>query len=414
MSLLGAALRMLQQATPANPGANTNAFYFKTDGKPYYMGPDGVERPFIPVPTALHQNPTFDAATGGKTDLWSEQWLSGGAVMSSDSTNVVAGLSMKVTAGNGLGSRMINTNAFTVSDTQTVNFSVWAKAIGSTTNLEIGMISNTTAATANFFQTGAIFSNRTVPLTSTFTRYTGAFTVPAGHLFARFSLYPNSLAPTWSSDVYFDESDSSAETIQSSPIGAVTQFAGTTAPSGWLVCDGSAVDRTTYAALFALVSTVYGAGNGSSTFNLPDLRGRIAIGVGTGFNLGGNENAAESARNARFEHRHTHADLVHAHNNASLQLIDGGSHTHNIPLTGNNTTTATGSTVRVVTVGGASYPFSADGVTGTAGAGHTHGGITGATANSAAGQTDQQGVGGQNAGIATHPYQALNYIIKAL
>lgn len=62
------------------------------------------------------------------------------------------------------------------------------------------------------------------------------------------------------------------------PTGAVTPYAGSTAPAGWLFCYGQAVSRTTYAALFAVTSTLYGVGDGSTTFNLPDLRGRTAFG----------------------------------------------------------------------------------------------------------------------------------------
>lgn len=62
------------------------------------------------------------------------------------------------------------------------------------------------------------------------------------------------------------------------PAGAVMPYAGTTAPSGWLLLFGQAVSRTTYAALFAIVGVTYGAGDGSTTFNLPDLRGRVAAG----------------------------------------------------------------------------------------------------------------------------------------
>lgn len=51
------------------------------------------------------------------------------------------------------------------------------------------------------------------------------------------------------------------------------------APTGWLLCDGSAISRITYAELFAAISTTYGAGNGTSTFNIPDLRARVPIGV---------------------------------------------------------------------------------------------------------------------------------------
>ena len=62
------------------------------------------------------------------------------------------------------------------------------------------------------------------------------------------------------------------------PSGAVMYFAGQTAPSGWLKANGAAVSRSTYAALFAAIGTTYGAGDGSSTFNLPDLRGEFVRG----------------------------------------------------------------------------------------------------------------------------------------
>lgn len=61
--------------------------------------------------------------------------------------------------------------------------------------------------------------------------------------------------------------------------GRISQTGATTAPNGWLLCDGSAVSRTTFADLFANISTAYGTGNGTTTFNVPDLRGRVAVGV---------------------------------------------------------------------------------------------------------------------------------------
>lgn len=72
--------------------------------------------------------------------------------------------------------------------------------------------------------------------------------------------------------------------VQSSvnPPGLVSPFAGSAVPTGWLPCDGAAVNRTTYAALFAAVSTTWGAGDGSTTFNVPDFRGRTLAGDGTG------------------------------------------------------------------------------------------------------------------------------------
>jgi microcystin-dependent protein len=79
------------------------------------------------------------------------------------------------------------------------------------------------------------------------------------------------------------------------PTGLVSPFAGSAAPTGWLLCDGSAVSRETYAALFAAIGTSYGTGDGSTSFNLPDLRGRVAAGRD---NMGGtaaNRLTAESA-----------------------------------------------------------------------------------------------------------------------
>ena len=65
------------------------------------------------------------------------------------------------------------------------------------------------------------------------------------------------------------------------PIGAILAFGGATAPAGWLLCQGQAISRTTYAALFAVIGTAYGAGDGSTTFNLPDPREAALVGAGT-------------------------------------------------------------------------------------------------------------------------------------
>lgn len=66
------------------------------------------------------------------------------------------------------------------------------------------------------------------------------------------------------------------------PPGAVMSFAMSAAPVGWLPCDGSAISRTTYASLFAAVRTIHGAGDGSNTFNVPDLRGEFIRGWDNG------------------------------------------------------------------------------------------------------------------------------------
>jgi phage-related tail fiber protein len=74
------------------------------------------------------------------------------------------------------------------------------------------------------------------------------------------------------------------------PLGSVLPYAGTAAPNAnWLLCDGSAISRATYQTLFNLVGTTYGAGDGATTFNVPDLRQRFPLGkaaAGTGSTLG--------------------------------------------------------------------------------------------------------------------------------
>src|SRR5437899_2344559 len=66
--------------------------------------------------------------------------------------------------------------------------------------------------------------------------------------------------------------------IPTVPTGLVLPFAGSAAPTGWALCDGSAISRTTFSRAFAALGTTYGVGDGSTTFNLPDLRGRAVFG----------------------------------------------------------------------------------------------------------------------------------------
>ena len=69
-----------------------------------------------------------------------------------------------------------------------------------------------------------------------------------------------------------------ALTAASLPAGVIAPYAGTSAPTGYLLCYGQAVSRSTYSSLFSAISTTYGSGDGSSTFNVPDLRGRVVAG----------------------------------------------------------------------------------------------------------------------------------------
>jgi len=104
------------------------------------------------------------------------------------------------------------------------------------------------------------------------------------------------------------------------PTGAMFPYAGATAPpmgatpNAWLLCDGTAYSRTTYAALFAVVSTTYGVGDGATTFNVPDTRGRMVVGKGTHADvdaLGDNDGTALANRGPK--HQHTIYDPTHLH-----------------------------------------------------------------------------------------------------
>jgi microcystin-dependent protein len=99
------------------------------------------------------------------------------------------------------------------------------------------------------------------------------------------------------------------------PTGAVLSFAGTAAPSGYLLCDGSAVDRTTYSDLYSTIGTAYGNGNGSTTFNVPDLSTRMPIGTGNGRTEGdsGGEENVTLTTNQMPQHTHSVTDPGHGH-----------------------------------------------------------------------------------------------------
>lgn len=113
------------------------------------------------------------------------------------------------------------------------------------------------------------------------------------------------------------------------PAGTVSDFAGTVAPAGYLPCDGSAVSRATFAALFSAIGTTWGIGDGSTTFNVPNLSRRTTIGSGGSGsgtignavgNVGGEENHTLTVAELAV-HNHTVSDPTHAHING---LADSG------------------------------------------------------------------------------------------
>ncbi|NBV54332.1 MAG: hypothetical protein EBR79_01305 [Proteobacteria bacterium] len=146
------------------------------------------------------------------------------------------------------------------------------------------------------------------------------------------------------------------------PAGSVVPFAGSSAPTGWLLCGGQAVSRTTFAALFAVIGTTYGAGDGSTTFGLPDLRGRAVFGVdnmdGTAANrvtsgvsgIAGTTLGAAGGNQAMQSHTHTVTDPGHSHTDnrylgSAAGAANGGAATGNNSFDGTTSVATTGITL---------------------------------------------------------------------
>lgn len=111
------------------------------------------------------------------------------------------------------------------------------------------------------------------------------------------------------------------------PAGSIVAYGGAAAPSGWLLCNGAAVSRSTYASLFAALSTTYGIGDGSTTFNLPNLQQRFPLGKaasGTGATLGAAGGAIDHSHTSAA---HSHTIQSHSHTiNSHAHTIQGHSH----------------------------------------------------------------------------------------
>lgn len=175
------------------------------------------------------------------------------------------------------------------------------------------------------------------------------------------------------------------------PIGAIAAWPTATAPTGWLLMNGAAISRTTYADLFALIGTTYGAGNGTTTFNLPNAKGKTLIGLDaaqTEFDALAETGGAKTVTlDATMIPAHTHSD-------GSLATSTDGAHVHDVeiegPPGGGAFVVVSASTFggAVSTQTGGSHSHDVTGTTGSAGGGAAHANLP--------------------------PYLVLNYIIKAL
>ncbi len=118
--------------------------------------------------------------------------------------------------------------------------------------------------------------------------------------------------------------------LDSAPLATITPYAASTLPTGWLLCDGAAVSRTTYADLFAIVGTTWGVGDSSTTFNLPDLIGATPAGAGTSTGYIENETITLAVKSDDQLQSHIHYDYPYAIGSGGfgsmqpLDNVDGG------------------------------------------------------------------------------------------
>jgi len=155
------------------------------------------------------------------------------------------------------------------------------------------------------------------------------------------------------------------------PLASITAYAGGTAPPGWLKCDGSTVSRTTYADLFAIIGTTFGAGDNSTTFGLPDLRNEFVRGRPDSRAIG-NKQAASFASHAHAinDPSHTHNQHSHSHHFNLTTGVEDVTHTHNgVTDTFNGAHSHTGTTLEggrhqhAYTAPGGTYNLSLDDIT---------------------------------------------------
>ena len=146
------------------------------------------------------------------------------------------------------------------------------------------------------------------------------------------------------------------------PAGSIFTFASTTVPSGYLECNGAAVSRSTYATLFAAISTTFGSGDGSSTFNLPDLRGQFVRGWANNATNTGDDGRSFASSQADQNKTHGHTASVtdpgHKHvTKGHGTQDDGGSNVTGSTSGGSSSTSMndanTGISVSVASDGGA-------------------------------------------------------------
>lgn len=258
-------------------------------------------------------------AVGGDRTITSEQQRAMNAAMFANGVlkafaGSVSGTTLSLTAGGA-----IIEGAYYDIGTSTVNLSL-SSVTGSTAYLMLRYDSTARSITAVISEAAPVRSGGVWELPIATMTYSGSWGQPT-------------FAYEW------------AITVGGAEVGSFRQFATATLPAGWLTCDGAAVSRTTYARLFAAIGTTFGSGDGSTTFNLPNLKGKVLAGYDAGqteFNAIGKTGGAKThTLTAAQMPSHTH-DLTQDLVGNTSSNVDGPQYQTNKYSTKTWTTSATG------------------------------------------------------------------------
>ena len=187
---------------------------------------------------------------------------------------------------------------------------------------------------------------------------------------------------------------------ESLPAGVMMPYAGDTAPTQWLLCDGSAVSRTTYADLFAIIGTTYGSGDGSTTFNLPNAKGKTLVGLDSSDSDFGNlaDSPGEKTHKLTIAEMPSHTHIQNSHNHTQ------NAHNHNIYSDTNykfQGAKSGGSQINPWAQSGSDYTKSPE-----------ISAVQNATATNNATTATNQNTGGDGSHNNIQPSLVINYIIK--
>lgn len=273
-------LTVAEMATPATPASGTARLYAKADGLPYWLDDTGAEYPLVPLTPAFHANPDFetwdtDSKSGTTPTIfpagWTAFWIDPGVTVIQSPDRVSGLYSLRLDYPAGVNKRVQSETVIDVQPGDIVTFSTWAKV---NTGTEIMYLSMTTAAsgTPNYFTAGSIVVSRTVTLGTTWRKYEVSLVVPEGHTRARLDLNTLGLA---AKTVWYDNTGSSVRTPSEGSVitGTIQAWPLASAPTGYLLCDGSVKNVADYPVLAATL------GASGSTFTLPDYRDRLLVGA---------------------------------------------------------------------------------------------------------------------------------------